>query len=100
MKKETSPLAASNFCAVIKRKKKIHPNSILSKSTKPSPKQCIWGNENKIKAVDQYYFEGCRVTVCAQVSFVANPVQPWLGTSPDFLTGYSKEASQYGILVK
>ena len=99
-------LTTSNFGAVIKRKKKIHPKLILntilgSKSTKRSPKQCIWGNENETKAVDQYCklkkAEGCPVTVCAQVGFVVHPVYPWLEASPDFLIGDRKEASQYGI---
>ena len=78
-------LTASNFGAVIKRRKKLHPKSILntvlrSNANMQSPKQCVWGNENEMKAVDQYYklkkAEGYPVTVCAQVGFVVNPVYP------------------------
>ena len=99
-------LTASNFGSVIKRRKSIYPKSILShilgsKVNMHSPKQCIWGNENELKAVDKYYKlkkeDGCLVTVCAQVGFVVNPEYPWLGASPDFLIGDSKEASPYGI---
>ena len=71
-------LTASNFGSVIKRRKSIYPKSILShilgsKVNMHSPKQCIWGNENKLKAVD-----------CCKAS-------------PDFLVGDSKEAFPYGI---
>ena len=53
-------LTASNFGAVIKRRKNIHPKLILStilgsKVNMRSPKQCIWGNESKLKPVDEYY---------------------------------------------
>ena len=49
-------LTASNFGAVAKRRKKLHPKSILntalmSNATMKSPKQCIWGNENEMKAL-------------------------------------------------
>ena len=99
-------LTASNFGSVIKRRKSIYPKSILShilgsKVNMHSPKQCIWGNENELKAVDKYYKlkkeDGCPVTMFAQVGFVVNPEYPWLGASPDFLIGDSKEASPYGI---
>ena len=64
-------------------------------------KQCLWGNNNEMKAIDQYYklkkAEGFPVTVCAQIGFVLNPEYPWLGASPDFLIGDSKEESKYGI---
>ena len=80
-------LTASNFGAVIKRKKSIHPISLLEKihnqhrqSNPPAP--CKWGldkEENAIKAYCSFKKqEEKTVSVCSRCGFVVNPTSPWL----------------------
>ena len=99
-------MTASNFGAVIKRKKSIHPKSLLEKiqdqhrhSNPPAP--CKWGLDQEENVIKAYYSlkkqEGKTVSVCSKCGFVVNPTSPWLGASPDFLVSDVTEVNDLGI---
>ena len=99
-------LTASNFGAVIKRRRTIYPKSLLQRIQNQSkdskcPKPCQWGKDNEEKAINKYlklkHSQGQSVKLCSKCGFIVNPVFPWLGASPDFLVSDMQETSLFGI---
>ena len=99
-------LTASNFGAVLKRRKQNYPKSLLDKLQSQSPKQripapCKWGKDNEDTAIKAYLNfkeqQNQIVKVCSSCGLVVNRTSPWLGASPDFLISDTQEASPLGI---
>lgn len=99
-------LTASNFGAVIKRRKQIHPKSLLTKLQNQAPKQkipspCKWGKDNEEVAIKAYVKfkeqKNQTVNVCTSCGLVVNRTSPWLGASPDLLVSDVKESSPLGL---
>ena len=101
-------ITASNFGAILKRRKSIYPKSILntlldnkaSKMKCPAP--CKWGKDNEAEAVKQYLTvkqnSECHVNVCSSCGLIVNCSFPWLGASPDFLIhDMQEQASPLGL---
>ena len=99
-------LTASNFGAVIKRKKSIYPKSLLEKIQNPPrrsnpPTPCKWGMDKEENAIKAYYNfkqqEGKSVRVCSKCGFVVDSTSTWLGASPDFLVSDISEVTKLGV---
>ena len=100
-------VTASNFGSIIKRKKKIHPTSILKNVLEKGPMQKLpaaikWGKSNEMNGIKRYWEckEKCNqaVDLCSFCGFVVNGMFPWLGASPDFLVHDTHEvSSQFGL---
>jgi hypothetical protein len=99
-------LTASNFGAVLNRKKNNYPKSILGKvlskgSMQSMPTACKWGNSNEMNGIKKYRKwkeeQNQTVNVCSFCGFIINATFPWLGASPDFLTRDLKEDCNIGL---
>jgi hypothetical protein len=99
-------LTSSNFGAVVKRRKKIFPKSLLNKIQNQSkqakcPEPCQWGKDKEGKAIIEYCKfknnERRGINVCSKCGFVVNIEFPWLGASPDFLIFDQTEEKPFGI---
>ena len=98
-------LTSSLFGCVIKRRKSIHPKSIISKVTKQIQTRnasCQWGIENEQNALVRYHQYKVsineHVDICSACGLVVNPRWPWLGASPDALISDQQEKSHYGAV--
>ena len=83
-------LTASNFGAVINRRKGIYPASLLKKVLPSNTNRllnseaCQWGKTYESVAISMYEKKFNReITNCG---LVVNPKWPWLGCSPDGIT--------------
>ena len=77
-------ITASNFGAIINRRKDIYPMSIIKKLTcnKTFKTDATkWGLENEHKAIQKY--EQLYNVKILQSGLIVNPKWPWLGCSPD-----------------
>ena len=79
-------MTASNFGAVINRRKNVFTTSLLEKVVNPNSKtytleSCQWGKDNEIIAIEQYHQQiKVTVTICG---LIINPKWPWIGYSAD-----------------
>lgn len=93
-------LTSSNFGAVIKRKIKNYPKTILKNvfaGQKASNPACTWGTENESITKKKYSeeFPSANVYGCG---LMINPQWPWLACSPDGICLLNSD--WYGIEVK
>ena len=99
-------LTASNFGAVLKRRKQIYPKTLLKKlQSQPQkhkvPAPCKWGKDNEEIAAEKYMKfkqeKNEQVKVCASCGLIVNRAYPWLGASPDILISDVQETSPLDI---
>ena len=85
-------LTASNFGAVLNRRKGIYPTSLLNKlkasGKKINTEACNWGIEKEVIACQKYEEEF--KTMVTKYGLFINPKWPWLGCSPDGIVSKQK----------